>query len=395
MDIESKYQVCVITGTRAEYGLLRQLLFKLRDSEIIALTLVVTGSHLSDTFGNTQSEIIEDGFKDYIKMPIPMDNDSKEGMAVSAGVAVMEFAKLFTNFKPGIVVVLGDRFEIFAAASAAHLIGIPVAHISGGDTTEGAVDDAIRHCLTKMSYLHFPGCEQSAKRVIQMGEQPARVFNVGEPGVENCLRMKLMSRQELANSLKFEISQKNYAVITFHPVTMENNTAVSQVYELIKAIDAQKGMLYIITMANADAGGRAINDIWIEEGKKHANWLVVSSLGVLRYLSAIKYAKLVIGNSSSGVVEAPSMGTPTINIGNRQKGRMMADSVISCAPVEKEITEAIEKALTADFQEKSKHVKSPFGDGTTSTQILDVLIKYLKNKKENNEKHFYDIDFSC
>lgn len=394
MSNDSGYKVCVITGTRAEYGLLRGLLYKFRDSNKIELTLVVTGSHLSNSFGNTQDEIIKDGFLDYIKIPIPINDDSKEGMAVSAGVAMTRFAGLFKNYKPSIVVVLGDRFEIFAAASAAHFIGIPVAHISGGDTTEGAVDDTIRHCITKMSYIHFPGCRQSAMRVIQMGEQPDRVFNVGEPGVENCLDMKLMSRQELSENIDFKNVLRDYSVVTFHPVTMENNTAVSQVYELIGAMDAQKDMSYIVTMANADAGGRAVNDIWIKEGKKRSNWLVVTSLGVLKYLSAVKYAKLVIGNSSSGVVEAPSMGTPTINIGDRQKGRMMAESVICCVPDKLEIFKSMEIALTDEFQEKAKHIESPFGNGTTSKQIFDVILGYLENKKETNEKHFYDIVFS-
>ncbi len=393
MSETKKCQICVITGTRAEYGLLRELLFKLRKDQRIDLGFVVTGSHLSDTFGKTEDEIIGDGFKDYIKVPIPMDDDSKEGMAYSAGVALQKFAELFKNYKPDLLIVLGDRFEIFAAVSAAHLIGISVAHISGGDVTEGAVDDAIRHCLTKMSYLHFPGCEQSAKRIIQMGEQPDRVFNVGELGVENCLNMKILSRKELSKSIGFDKVLDNYCVVTFHPVTMEADTAESQVYELIGAMDAQQSMSYIITMANADAGGRAINDIWIKEGKKRSNWLIATSLGVLRYLSAVKYARLVIGNSSSGVIEAPSMGTPTINIGDRQKGRVMAESVICCDPDKSCIADAMKKALTYDFQEKAKHIKSPFGNGTTSKLIVDIIIDYLKNKSQTNEKRFYDINY--
>lgn len=393
MSETKKCQICVITGTRAEYGLLRELLFKLRKDRRIDLGFVVTGSHLSDTFGKTEDEIIGDGFKDYIKVPIPMDDDSKEGMAYSAGVALQKFAELFKNYKPDLLIVLGDRFEIFAAVSAAHLIGISVAHISGGDVTEGAVDDAIRHCLTKMSYLHFPGCEQSAKRIIQMGEQPDRVFNVGELGVENCLNMKILSRKELSKSIGFDKVLDNYCVVTFHPVTMEADTAESQVYELIGAMDAQQSMSYIITMANADAGGRAINDIWIKEGKKRSNWLIATSLGVLRYLSAVKYARLVIGNSSSGLIEAPSMGTPTINIGDRQKGRVMAESVICCEPDKSCIADAMKKALTYDFQEKAKHIKSPFGNGTTSKLIVDIIIDYLKNKSQTNEKRFYDINY--
>lgn len=388
-----KYQVCVVTGTRAEYGLLRQLLFILKRKEKIDLQIVVTGSHLSQKFGNTQNEIIEDGFKDYHKIAIPIEEDSKEGMAISVGVAMTKFAELFTEYKPDIMIVLGDRFEIFAAVSAAYLIGITVAHISGGDITQGAVDDAIRHCITKMSHLHFPGCEQSAIRIIQMGEQPNRVFNVGEPGVENCLKMPLMSRIDLADNLKFDAVLESYCVVTFHPVTMENNTAITQIYELISAMDSFKNMAYIITMSNADAGGRTINNIWLKEGKLRSNWLVVSSLGVLRYLSAVKYSKAVIGNSSSGIIEAPSLGIPTVNIGDRQKGRMMADSVICCIPDKKAIIKAISKVLKDDFQEVSKHIVSPFGDGTTSDRIVEIITAYLENKEETNEKNFYDIEF--
>lgn len=394
MAMDAKYQVCVITSTRADYGLLRELLYRFRENQKVELKLVVTGSHLCAKFGNTQEEIIRDGFTSFERLDIPMDDDSREGMALSAGIAMTKFTEYFSEHKPDIVVVLGDRFEILSAVSAAHLIGIPIAHISGGDITEGAVDDAIRHCITKMSYLHFPGCQQSAMRIIQMGEQPDRVFNVGEPGVENCLKLDLLSREELAQSIDFEAALSDFSVVTFHPVTMENDTAELQVRELIKAMESINDMAYIITMANADTGGRAINNIWIEEGRKHPNWLVVSSLGVLRYLSAVKYAKLVIGNSSSGIVEAPSMGTPTINIGDRQKGRMMADSVLNCIPHAAEITLAIDKGMSGAFQELAKHVNSPFGDGTTSMRIETVIMEYLKNHIRTNEKHFYDINFT-
>lgn len=389
-----KHQIGVITGTRAEYGLLRNLIFKLKENKSIDFKLIVTGAHLCEKFGNTQSEIIKDEINNYIKVPIPIDDDSKDGMSLSAGIAMSNFAKLFSKYKPDLLIVLGDRYEIFSAVSAAHLAGIRVAHIGGGDITEGAVDDAIRHCITKMSNLHFPGCEQSRKRIIQMGEQPQYVFNVGEPGVENCLDLEKMSRKALAECLNFDIVNSDYSLVTFHPVTMENNTGAEQVYELIHAMDKLKDMYFIITMANADAGGRAINDIWIKEGKKRKNWLVVTSLGVVRYLSAMKYAKLVIGNSSSGIIETPSMGIPTINIGDRQKGRMMAESVISCLPIEKDISNSMNIALTDDFQEASKHVYSPFGNGNTTDQIICYVLDYLNSKQENNEKHFYDIDFS-
>lgn len=387
------YKVCVVTGTRADYGLLRQLLIKLNNDVNVDLQLVVTGSHLSEKFGNTQQEIKNDGFDDYIKMPIPIEDDSKKGMAISTGVAMQEIVGIFANNRPELLVILGDRFEILASAIAAHMMGIPVAHISGGDITEGAVDDAIRHCITKMSCLHFPGCEQSRKRIIQMGESPNSVFNVGEPGVENCLNLALMERDELAANLQFEYINHDFSVVTFHPVTMEDNTAQQQLYELIHAMEQYNNMAYIVTLANADAGGRLINDIWLREGEKHDNWLIVSSLGVVRYLSAVKFAKLVIGNSSSGIVEAPSMKTPTINIGDRQKGRMIAESVICCEPKCNDISNAMQKALTDEFQEKAKHVKSPFGDGTTSDQIVEHILEYLRGKRETHEKKFYDIKF--
>ena len=387
------YKVCVVTGTRAEYGLLRPLLFKLKQNNTIDLQLVVTGSHLSEKFGNTQKEIQEDGFLDYARISIPIEDDSKEGMAFSTGVALQKFAELFSKSKPNLLVVLGDRFEIFAVAAAAHMIGIPTAHISGGDVTEGAVDDAIRHCITKLSFLHFPGCEQSRKRIIQMGELPEAVFNVGEPGIENCLKCELMDRDKLADNLQFAFIKGNYSIVTFHPVTMENNTAEEQLNELICAMEKIPDMAYIITLANADAGGRLINDIWFREGQKHKNWLVVPSLGMLRYLSAVKYAKLVVGNSSSGVVEAPSMHTPTINIGDRQKGRMMAESVICCEPKSEDIVKAMNIALTDDFQEKVKHIVSPFGDGTTSDKIMEFILKFLHSERTTHEKKFYDIAF--
>ena len=326
------HRVCVITGTRAEYGLLRRLLFRFENNKDVDLVLIVTGSHLSKAFGDTQQEIITDGRYDFIKIPIPMEDDSKKGMANATGVAICSFSEYFSNNKPELVVVLGDRYEILAVVIAARMIGIPVAHISGGDITEGAIDNEIRHAITKMSQLHFPGCEESRNRIIQMGESPDTVFNVGELGVENCLKTHLMSREELVEQLSFDELLGDYSLVTFHPVTMENDTGVEEVTELIHAMEAVSNMSYIITMANADAGGRAINEMWRQAGKMHDNWLVVSSLGIHRYLSAMKYAKVIIGNSSSGIFEAPSLGVPTVNIGDRQKGRMMAESIISCAP---------------------------------------------------------------
>lgn len=391
--IKMRYKVCVMTGTRADYGLLRELLFRLKRNEDIDLELLVTGTHLNEAFGNTQKEIQEDGFTEYFSIDIPLNDDSKGGMANSTGVAISRFAQFFSDRELDLVVILGDRFEALATAIAAQMQGIPIAHISGGDVTEGAVDDAIRHSITKMSQLHFPGCDQSAKRIVQMGEQPSSVFNVGEPGVENCLKMELMSRFDLRESIDFDGVLGDYAIVTFHPVTMENYTGITQVRELIEAMDNIKGLSYIITLANADAGGRAINEIWVEEGQKRENWYVVPSLGVLRYLSAMRYAKVVIGNSSSGIVEAPAMGVPTVNIGDRQKGRMISESVLCCEPMCEQITRAINRTLGREFQELARRVVSPFGDGTTSERIERHIVEFLHNNCGTTEKHFYDIDF--
>lgn len=387
------YKVCVVTATRAEYGLLRPLLFKLNSKREVELCLVVTGTHLSEKYGNTHKEIEEDGFQDFIRVDIPLDDDSKKGMGIATGVITEKFSEVFVKTCPDIVVILGDRYEMLGVATAAHLVGVPIAHMCGGDVTEGAVDDAIRHCITKLSYLHFPGCEESAKRIIQMGESPDRVFNVGEPGIENCLNMSLLKRDELAKQLDFDGVNGDFCVVTFHPVTMENNTAKEQVYELIKAMDYFPQMYYIITKANADAGGRIINDIWDKEGFKRKQWLVVSSLGMFRYLSAVKNSKLVIGNSSSGLVEVPAFEIPTVNIGDRQKGRTSADSVINCAPKSSAIIEAIEQGLSENFRIGIKGIKLPFGDGSTSEKIMDVLMDYLSNGKIKSEKKFYDIKY--
>lgn len=385
------YHVCVATGTRAEYGLLKELLFRLKNNAEVDLELLVTGSHLSGAFGNTQQEIIDDGFDQYTAIPIPTEDDTKSGMAKATGAALYKFAEHFERNAPDLVVVLGDRYEILSVVIAARIQGIPVAHISGGDVTEGAIDDSIRHSITKMSQIHFPGCEQSRLRIIQMGEQPDTVFNAGEPGVENCLKAELLGREELAADIAFDGILHDYAVVTFHPVTMENHTGVKQVRELIRAMDSFPDMNYVVTMANADAGGRSINEVWTEEGKRRGNWLVVPSLGARRYLSAVKYSKMVIGNSSSGLIEAPSLGIPTVNIGDRQKGRMLAPSVVACSPKCSDIIESCKIALGEDFRMKLKEYRSPFGDGHTSELIERHIMEFLRTGQKTFKKPFYDI----
>ena len=387
-----KYNIYVVTGTRAEYGLLRPLLLKLNSDQKINLHVIITGTHLLSEYGNTKVEVLKDGYFNIHKLYISMKTERKEGMAVTTGEAMQKFALFFSENIPDLLVVLGDRFEIFAAVSVAHMMNIPVAHISGGDVTEGAIDDALRHSMTKMSYLHFPGCEQSANRIVRMGEYPNRVFNVGELGVENCLNLELLSREDLSKELSVDFIMTDYCVVTFHPVTMEKDNPEGQVYELIRAMDRVPNMSYIITMANADSGGQKINNIWRTEGVRRPNWFVTESLGLVRYLSAMKYAKLVIGNSSSGIVEAPAFKTPTINIGDRQKGRYAADSVINVNAFEEDIFNAIKLGISTEFSQTVKNGTSPYGDGNTSSEIIKEILKFLNNKPENLEKSFYDVN---
>lgn len=385
-----KYYVCVATGTRADYGPLRPLLLRLRACPEIELTLIATGSHLSAAFGNTQEELQKDGFS-YDRLPIPLEEGSSGGMARSAGAALSAFATFFEAHRPDLLVVLGDRYEILAAAVAAHFMRIPIAHISGGDVTEGAVDDAIRHSVTKMSTLHFPGCEQSRQRIIQMGEDPKWVFNVGEPGVENCLHTPLLSPEALEASLGFPLHDASYAVVTFHPVTMESNTAEEQLAELVSAMDAFPQMRFLITKANADAGGMEINALWEHAAAQRPRWYVTASLGMQRYLSAMRGAAMVLGNSSSGIVEAPAMHVPTVNIGDRQKGRMRAESIIDCPPEREAIRRAMQRAMTPAFCSIAAHTVSPFGDGHTSEKILAELLRFLHSGPHDLKKRFYDL----
>jgi len=387
-----KRKVCVVTGSRADYGLLRPLLLRLREDEEILLQLVVTGSHLSGAFGNTKNEIVNDGFIINTRIAIPLEGDSKAETAKATGETMIAFADYFEKNRPDMLVVLGDRYEIFAVSAAAAIQGITVAHISGGDVTEGTMDDTFRHCITKMSYLHFPGCKKSAERIVQLGEDSKRVFDVGEPGVENCLSVPLLSLSELQADMDLDITGKPFSIVTFHPATNDKLTADFQVNELISALENFPDMNFIITKANADAGGRAINDIWNEQAKIHANWLLVSSLGVERYISAMKFAVMIIGNSSSGIIEAPAMKKPTINIGDRQKGRMMAESIISCAPISKEITKAMNKAMTPEFKAISDNAQNPFGNGNMSERIIKIIKEFFSSDYKDIKKAFYDLE---
>jgi len=388
-----RHPVCAVTGSRAEFGLLRPLLLRLAYTDVIDFRLAVTGSHLNRAFGETQNEIKDSGLDVHAKVPLLLASDSKRAMVRETGEAVSAFADYFAENRPELLVVLGDRYEIFAAATAAALLGVPIAHICGGETTEGAVDEFLRHSITKMSYLHFTECEVYRKRVIQLGEAPDRVFNVGALGVENAINIPLMTLEELQKNIHFQLQDHPFSIVTFHPVTLEDSTAETQVWELIRAMEQFTQMNYLITFANADAGGRAVNRIWEQEASAHKNWLIVPSLGIKRYLSALRYAEMVLGNSSSGIIEGPVSRIPTVNIGDRQKGRVMAESILCCSPVCEDIVKTMRRAMSPEFRQIARNVSNPFGDGRTSERILSKICDFLATPEKSIKKAFYDLHF--
>lgn len=385
-------KICVVTGTRAEYGLLKPLIKRINEDIELELQLVVTGMHLSPEFGLTYKEIEEDGYAITDKNEMLLSSDTPNGITKSIGLAVIGFADIFSRIEPDIVVLLGDRFETYAAATSAMVHRIPIAHIHGGELTQGAIDDAIRHSITKMSTLHFTSTQEYQKRVIQLGEQPERVHCVGSLGVENIKEQYLMSKEELERSIDFDLD-KPYAVITYHPVTLEGNTAEEQFTSLLDALDEMKGYKYIFTKANADTEGRIINqliDKYVDKNKDKA--IGFTSLGMTRYLSALKYCEMVIGNSSSGLLEAPSFYIPTVNIGNRQKGRVRAESVIDCGNEKENICEALQKAVKMKKDLEFQKIRNPYEGEDTSKNIYRCIKKYLYSKEcETINKRFYDL----
>ena len=364
-------RIAIVTSTRAEYGLLLPLIRKIIADKELDLDLIVTGGHLSVKQGYTISEIIDDGFPITHIIPILDEDNSPYGISVTMANAIKGFAKCFQEDKPDMTVILGDRTELLGIASAALNERIPIAHIHGGEITEGAVDDCIRHAITKMSYLHFTATEVYRKRVIQLGEDPNRVFNVGTLGAENILTQELMRESDFRSNFGIP-SEMKFVVVTFHPVTMDNedDSVEYQTNELCKAMCTYNDYFYIVTGANADAEGDKVNEIFEAFSKKHKNVFFVHSLGMNRYLSSVKYAAVVLGNSSSGILEAPVLGTPTVNIGDRQKGRIMAESVISCGYDHKDIENAMYKAF------KLEPIPSGiYGDGHTSEKIIYEIKK--------------------
>ena len=368
-------KVCVVTGTRAEYGLLRWVMEGICQAQGLELQVIATGMHLSPEFGLTYREIERDGFSIDRKVEMLLSSDTANGIIKSMGLGLIGFGEALEQLRPDLMVVLGDRFEVFAAVAAALVSRIPVAHLHGGETTEAAYDEAMRHSITKMSHLHFVAAEDYRKRVIQLGEPPDRVFLVGGLGVDNIKKMSLLDRRALEASIGFELGRRNL-LITFHPVTLENATAAEQMTELLAALEGLPDTHLIFTMPNADTGSREISGAIETFVTNHENSRVFASLGQLRYLSCMQHVDGVVGNSSSGLMEAPSLGKATVNIGDRQKGRLRAESVIDCSTDRHSIAAALAKVYSPTFQAKLKTVRNPYGEGGASDKIVPILRDY-------------------
>lgn len=383
---KAKLKICAVTTTRADYGIMRPLLLKLNKENWADLRIAVSGTHLLKSFGYTIKEIEKDNLNIDTNINIMSKaNNSALDTADIMSKTIKKFTEYFDNSKPDLVIVLGDRFEMFEVAASATICRIPLVHIAGGETTQGAIDEVFRHSITKMSYLHFASTEEYRKRIIQLGENPKRVFNTGALGVENVKSVKCLSKKQLEKELNFSLN-KPYGVVTFHPVTLENNSAVKQLKELLKVLKNHSEMKFIITKANNDQDGEKINTELEKFVKNNSNCLLVSSLGTLKYFSAIKYSECVIGNSSSGIVEVPSFNKATVNIGDRQKGRIQANSIINCKPTYDDINKALNKAIKFN-----KKVTNPYGNGNSSSKMLKIIKETFYNKEVDLKKEFYDL----
>lgn len=365
-------KVCVITGSRAEYGLLRPLMEKIRDDQELVLQVIVTGSHLSVEFGSTLSEIVKDNFEITASVDILNGDDSSLGIARAMGKGLGEIANSLVESDPDLVLVLGDRYEIFSAVAAALVLGIPVAHLHGGEVTVGAFDDALRHSITKMSHLHFVAAQEYKDRIIQLGENPANVFLVGGLGVDVIKKTKLLEKKMLEQMLAINFEEKSL-LITFHPVTLDEISSESQLRELLSVLSELENTTMIFTKPNADTGGRALIRILEEYCDKNPNAYLYSSLGQLMYLSCVALVDGVIGNSSSGIAEVPSFKKPTINIGDRQKGRLLALSIINCEPNRESIRSALVEMYSSEFQFNLAQAVNPYGEGGATERILSVI----------------------
>ena len=385
-------KICVVTATRAEYGLLKPVMSRIKDDEGLELQILVIGAHLSPEFGLTYKEIEKDGFEIDQKIEMLLSSDTSTGVVKSMGVELISLAEYFEGHRPDMLVVLGDRYEMLMVASAALIFAIPIAHIHGGEITEGAFDDAIRHSITKMSQIHFASTEEYRHRIIQLGENPRNVFYTGALGVENIVNEELLDRTSLESDIDFFIDE-NTIMVTYHPVTLENIPSKVQFEKLLAVIEKNEKLRVIFTKANSDTDGRIINymiDKFVESHKERC--VAFTSLGRVRYLSALQFCGAVVGNSSSGIIEAPSFHIPTINIGNRQQGRIYADTVINCGYEMESIQMALDKAFSGEFQNQLKMVNNPYEKTGTSKLIVEK-IKEMLIKDNGVKKHFYDVQF--
>ena len=380
-------KIAIVTATRAEYGLLSPVIKELRkqESDEFRVELIVTGTHLSDLYGMTIQEI-DDRIDQCI--PISVKSNSEADISANQAETLVQFTELFLKEKYHAVLLLGDRYETLAIAIAAGNTRTPIFHLCGGDTTEGAMDEWIRHSITKMSYLHFVTNEESRRRVIQLGEDPERVFNYGSTSIDNIMRVADMSKEEALSSVG--LSDCKYALCTYHPVTMESDSVDKQISEFLEAIKKFPEIEFIVTKSNADQGGARINELLDKAEKKISNLHVFTSLGVRRYLSLMKYSELVLGNSSSGIIEAPAFHIPTVNIGDRQKGRLQSESIINCASRMKEIITAIKVAISDEYKIICHNVISPYGDGNATKKISWKVVDMMMNGRIDLKKKFYD-----
>lgn len=384
---DHKKKICVVTGTRAEYGLLRSLMGALRDDPDTHLQVIATGMHLSPEFGLTWRDIAADGFELDERVELLLSSDTPVGIAQSVGLGVIGFAGAFDRLKPDCVVILGDRYEMLAAAQSAYIMGVPIAHIGGGETTEGAFDEGIRHCITKLATVHLPSIKPYADRIVQMGENPKTVFCVGSTGVDSITHTPLLDRHDLERALDFSLRKINF-LITYHPATLGED-APNTFENLLLALDEFPDAGLLFTYPNSDTHGRVLIEMiqsYVARNADRARGYI--NLGSLRYLSAMAQVNCVIGNSSSGLIETPSFGVPTVNIGDRQKGRVCAESVLHCEGSLQAISNAIRKALSPEFREFAKTVRNPYGDGNTTQKIYEILKKYNFSEKQ---KSFYDL----
>ncbi len=386
-------KIAVITATRAEYGLLEPLICELRKHEgaDFFVELIVTGTHLSARYGMTIQEIEESGIRIDHKIEIPVDSEMEKDISSNQAETLVKFTDLFLHEQYRAVIILGDRYEMFAIAIAAGNTRTPIFHLCGGDTTEGAMDEWIRHSITKMSYLHFTTNEISRKRVIQLGEAPDRVFNYGSLSIDNVLKKASLSKEEALASIGLSICR--YALCTYHPVTMENSGIEKQMNRLFEAIQAFPDITFIATKSNADQGGAEINAMWDDAVTHIANLHVFTSLGMRRYLSLMKHAEFVMGNSSSGIYDAPALHVPTVNIGDRQRGRLQTESIINCMPTTSAIIDAIHVALSKEHREVCKRIINPYGSGNAAEQIAGKVYETVMAGKIDLKKQFYDLEF--